>query len=261
MTELARDAVAANVAELMIRYSFDLEGYAIEQWVNQWLDRYPAEWLHSAVIEALYQGRYKAISVWQLLDLWWRRGQPLRHFNRDFERMVSGQTLQLLFPESASAQSLIAVSQPQLVSVANGNRSSKNGGQYWETRREPTKPATSTESASRSDLILPTQTIRPAQPASIQPFKPSEQFKLTLPGEIYRTRSNAQPPIQQFTPTPDLSDFHEKLKTMAQALVLANAHAAVIGETAAPDPLESPDPAADSLPEDSPPEESGQEPQ
>ena len=75
---LAQTAVAAEIAMLMIRYSFDLGNYSPEQWIDQWLQQYPDLWLHEAVVEALYQGRYKAVSVWQILDLWQRRGKPLR---------------------------------------------------------------------------------------------------------------------------------------------------------------------------------------
>ncbi|MDX2097883.1 MAG: hypothetical protein SFW36_08910 [Leptolyngbyaceae cyanobacterium bins.59] len=45
-------------------------------------------WIRPAVIEALYQGRYKAISVTQLLTFWQRREQPLCHFSHEFERII-----------------------------------------------------------------------------------------------------------------------------------------------------------------------------
>ena len=55
---------------------------------GEWLTKYPGYWLRLAVVEALYQGRYKAVSVGQLLSMWHRIGQPLYHFNREFERLV-----------------------------------------------------------------------------------------------------------------------------------------------------------------------------
>lgn len=79
----------ADLAEaLLIRYSFDLGGYSAGELINHWLKDYPAKWVALAVIEALYQGRYKAISVEQILAFWHRRGQALYHFNYEFERLV-----------------------------------------------------------------------------------------------------------------------------------------------------------------------------
>jgi hypothetical protein len=241
MSEQAKDAIAADVAEMMTRYSFDLGGYTLDRWVNQWLQHYPAVWLPGAVIEALYQGRYKAISVWQILDLWRRRGKPLQHFNREFERMVSNRSLQLLFSPSTQPQPEPPPTEPLLVMAeANGRPTwSQNGcsaDRDW--RQHPSKsPSGSvlrTLTAAPSPLVVPTASMREADPLveitsphpAIEPFKPSEQFKLSLPGEIHRTRAEAAKyPIQQFVPSPPSSDFHDKLKAIAQALSVANAQA------------------------------------
>ena len=59
--------------------------------VADWIGCYPLRWILEAVIEALYQGRYKTISVEQILIIWQRRGGPLHHFNGEFERIVCGQ--------------------------------------------------------------------------------------------------------------------------------------------------------------------------
>lgn len=89
MTDSARDA--ASVIDLLTRYSFDLSGYTVDRLAEYWLQRYPSDWIRLAVVEALYQGRYKAVSVEQILNLWRRRGKPLHHFNRDFERIIAPQ--------------------------------------------------------------------------------------------------------------------------------------------------------------------------
>ncbi|NJO19488.1 MAG: hypothetical protein HC838_04685, partial [Spirulinaceae cyanobacterium RM2_2_10] len=49
---------------------------------------YHPTWIRAAAIEALYLGRYKAVSVAQILEIWERRGQPTPHFNGDFERLI-----------------------------------------------------------------------------------------------------------------------------------------------------------------------------
>ncbi|MBW4515145.1 MAG: hypothetical protein KME11_07960 [Timaviella obliquedivisa GSE-PSE-MK23-08B] len=87
MTDPARDA--ASVIDLLIRYSFDLSGYTVDRLAEYWLQRYPSDWIRLAIVEALYQGRYKAVSVEQILNLWQRRGKPLHHFSPDFERIIT----------------------------------------------------------------------------------------------------------------------------------------------------------------------------
>lgn len=78
-----------HAADLLHYYNFDLQGFSVEQLLTRWLTSCPADWVRLAVIEALYQGRYKAISVEQILVLWYRREQVICHFNGEFERLVT----------------------------------------------------------------------------------------------------------------------------------------------------------------------------
>ncbi|MEM9925827.1 MAG: hypothetical protein AAF915_19100 [Cyanobacteria bacterium P01_D01_bin.50] len=81
--------VTNNLAvSLLTHYSFDLGGYVASELVKRWEKQYPSNWVHLAVIEALYQGRYKAVSVQQILTLWLRRNHPSYHFNFEFERLI-----------------------------------------------------------------------------------------------------------------------------------------------------------------------------
>lgn len=73
---------------LLTHYSFDLGGYSASELVNRWRKDYAMNWLRLAIIEALYQGRYKAVSVQQILTLWHRRGQATYHFNMEFENLI-----------------------------------------------------------------------------------------------------------------------------------------------------------------------------
>ncbi|MFT0789117.1 hypothetical protein [Synechococcus sp. H55.10] len=63
-------------ATFLERYGFELEGQPGQVWVERWSQRFPASWIPAALLEALYQGRYKAASVEQILRLWQRRGAP-----------------------------------------------------------------------------------------------------------------------------------------------------------------------------------------
>lgn len=75
---------------LLRYYGFDLNAYTVEEQMADWLEHYPARLIVQAIIEALYQGRYKTVSVDQILALWQRRGQTICHFNHEFERLVGG---------------------------------------------------------------------------------------------------------------------------------------------------------------------------
>lgn len=89
MSPASDDIQAIETSTLLACYGFDLRGLTPLGLINDWLEVYPLQWIRWAVIEALYQGRYKAISVEQLLNFWLRRGQPSFHFNGDFERLIS----------------------------------------------------------------------------------------------------------------------------------------------------------------------------
>ncbi|MEO1208948.1 MAG: hypothetical protein AAFX78_05320 [Cyanobacteria bacterium J06638_20] len=90
MTEPLNDPVVWVAADLLDRYGFERGAFSAEQLIGYWLRSYPAEWIRSAVLEALYQGRYKSVSVGQILAIWKRRGQPLYHYSFEFERMICG---------------------------------------------------------------------------------------------------------------------------------------------------------------------------
>ncbi|MHC5827895.1 MAG: hypothetical protein ACYT04_71415, partial [Nostoc sp.] len=72
--------------------------------VERWQTQYPLNWLHLAVIEALYQGRYKGVSVQQILVFWQRRDQATYHFNMEFERMICSK-----FPQSLTSLAALAL--------------------------------------------------------------------------------------------------------------------------------------------------------
>jgi hypothetical protein len=74
---------------LLQHYSFDLGGYTIKDLTRAWSSFNP-EWVRQAVIESLFQGRYKAVSVNQILHLWERKGEPNCRYNHEFERLVCG---------------------------------------------------------------------------------------------------------------------------------------------------------------------------
>lgn len=90
MTDVTHSHIHQNIIRLLNYYSFDAERRPMSFVVAEWMGCYPLRWILEAIIEALYQGRYKTISVEQILIIWQRRGHPLHHFNGEFERIVCG---------------------------------------------------------------------------------------------------------------------------------------------------------------------------
>lgn len=131
-TELTTNDAANNAAALLIRYSFDISGWPVDQLIAHWLDRYQANWVRLAVIEALYQGRYKAVSVEQILAFWQRRGQPLYHFNHEFERLVCSRFSDTTTPRTENRRnksklnSTLLTNTVESSNLADNNISSEN---------------------------------------------------------------------------------------------------------------------------------------
>jgi hypothetical protein len=106
MTDPAINSNSVKLATALLKYySFDLAGNSIERNVETWKQHYPLAWLGTAVVEALYQGRYKAVSVGQILQIWSRRGHPICHFTEEFEQMVCAPVLPML-PQASGSPSL-----------------------------------------------------------------------------------------------------------------------------------------------------------
>ena len=92
MTDVTHNSrIQRTIIRLLNHYSFDSEKRPMPFVVADWMGCYPLQWIVAAIVEALYQGRYKTISVEQILIIWQRRGRPLHHFNGEFERIVCGQ--------------------------------------------------------------------------------------------------------------------------------------------------------------------------
>lgn len=121
---------AQQAAALLNGYQFELGGHDARQWVSLWLEFYRPVWIRDAVIEALYQGRYKSVSVRQILELWNRRGQPIRHVTHEFEAAVCRE-----FGEVK----LVAALPPDRNRKANRNRSrsAKNTAKNASSVRHP----------------------------------------------------------------------------------------------------------------------------
>lgn len=178
MTEVT--AISAQAAALLVHYSFDLDCDNAEQLVGFWLTHYPSHWVRLAVVEALYQGRYKAVSVEHILAIWQRRGQPLYHFNHEFERLVCSHFFQELIdePEALLPQEQVAL--PALEVAAS----------------EPTLAPPTLEQTGEEENDTDTQTVA----------------ELPTPNQESENLSSATPLASQVVKH---TDFHTKLSSVA----------------------------------------------
>jgi len=76
-----------TVLKLLQFYHFDLGDRSPTSISIKW-GNYDPYWLRSAITESIYRGRYKVISVEQILESWQRNQQVSCKFDRDFECLV-----------------------------------------------------------------------------------------------------------------------------------------------------------------------------
>jgi hypothetical protein len=179
-TTLHRGAIAYATA-LLIRYGIDLEGNSVQQWIEVWIAEHPATWLCLAIIEAIYLGRYKAVSVDQILMAWQRRGKVICHFTHEFERLISRG-----FPHGIGA----------LARERLG----------LETMHQLPQPIIASGQA-QPPLAYISNMSPPVTPRSPRPVSKTSQ--------MYNGQDNTGDRIRQFIPSKGSSDFHERLKAVA----------------------------------------------
>ena len=80
-------AIAATIS-LLSYYGFDLENNDATAVVDSWRTVYPTAWLKMAVLEALYRGRYKQVSVEEILRSWQKWDKVRCNFDLEFESLI-----------------------------------------------------------------------------------------------------------------------------------------------------------------------------
>jgi len=218
---------SAELAEaLLVHYSFDLGGYRARDLVSRWRKQYPDSWLRLAVIEALYQGRYKAVSAQQILNLWHRRGQATYHFNLEFEGLIcsnfpeklTSSSEPILFPtrdepklEEVKPPKFLPPSRSASLTSLPFNNIHEDSGM---ANIEEVQPQQEEEKAKITTKFLPASSIpRMKTPLPIfsgQSNIPDRLTKLLPP-------ATKTPPIEQFTPETNSNSesFTSKLKAMS----------------------------------------------
>ena len=80
---------------LLSNYSFESAETNVNDMIFGWLSLYPGKWVVAAIVEAIYQGRYKVESVSRILNSWNTKGYPAHHFDYDFADVVCKQLINL----------------------------------------------------------------------------------------------------------------------------------------------------------------------
>ncbi|MEG5065550.1 hypothetical protein QUB33_18180 [Microcoleus sp. B3-A4] len=210
MTEVT--AISAQAAALLVHYGFDLGGKKAEKLAGEWLTKYPGYWLRLAVVEALYQGRYKAVSVEQLLSMWHRIGQPLYHFNREFERLVCNN-----FPQNLTGESAAQLS-PEDILLSNQESEVTAGELDWRGPSEAQLDVALHEKVPNTEAEetgkLPAADDRTKENTE---FVVYEDVAVTAIADRAEAEHKlADKPVAKSFPVVKHTDFHTKLKAIAR---------------------------------------------
>lgn len=218
MRDTVLDSVVAQTVALLSHYGFDMRGYSPEELVTQWLMLYHPHWIRLAVIEALYQGRYKAISVEQILTFWARRQHPTFHFNHEFERLICRKLPRHLTTISYSSWEGNKDSSFEETSRLEKETVSTSLATTNEVEEETNLTAKFEQDENLSESVNPATKL--VSSATLEP-DPWDTSEATLP-EWERALAPSsrvesyQEPIHQFTPPADVSDFYLKLKAVVK---------------------------------------------
>jgi hypothetical protein len=208
MSELTQDLSLAQARSLMDSYAFDLGRENAENLLEYWLDMYHANWIRLATIEALYLGRYKAISVEQILNVWLRIGTPNPHFTYEFERLICRKLPKHLCDLSDLTATAFK-SEPVNLSQSASAMSAFN--------QQVDLDSPSVLTAVTSDNLSFAQTFNKFNNSV------NEQPKVPLIAQwglscqpIWSDFSAGSKIIHQFIPLPDVSSFFARLKTFGE---------------------------------------------
>ncbi|MFK8184322.1 MAG: hypothetical protein AB8B99_13200 [Phormidesmis sp.] len=172
---------AQQAAVLLEGYHFELGHHDARQWVSLWLESYRANWIRDAVIEALYQGRYKSFSVKQILEMWQRRGQPIRHATHDFEAAVCREFGEIrLAPIPPQNLPKSVAEQKKYRSIAHSQPSSTQHAPDPDAPAHTTAPAHTEQNGRSLSVPHPTRELLNSQRSHRLQHKPNAAVSFNL---------------------------------------------------------------------------------
>ncbi len=205
MTEPKIDSKLTQAEALLSHYGFEMRGYPAQDLVEQWQQKYQASWIRLAVIESLYQGRYKAISVEQILQLWQRKGQASYHFNHEFEALICRKLPRDLVANSGSNKGKLGA-----ITCLVSEKS----------QRRTYSPVPKTELTTKTVIESNGDKQKADTSPSVEIKQLTEEEQVKVPSSVTTATSSEEEatpsPIDQFNPPPDGSEFYLKLKEVAE---------------------------------------------
>jgi hypothetical protein len=219
MTEPAQDSATASATALLGHYGFELAGYTPQELVARWIKNYQAIWVRLAVIEALYQGRYKAVSVEQILSNWSRRGRPLYHFNHDFERLIC-RKFPYALTTGLDTPGEVETNLPIAALTLNVPVLPEEASQTEGSAIAVFTPAP--EEVTEIPVTLETPVLETIDEPPLATTEPDQEAKYEADWSRWEVSKR---PINQFTPSSEVSDFYLKLKAVSLGSEVADEQA------------------------------------
>ncbi|MEM6610888.1 MAG: hypothetical protein AAF652_01280 [Cyanobacteria bacterium P01_C01_bin.72] len=196
MTELTQDLSLAQACSLMNSYAFDLGRDDADRLVDCWLDLYQPNWIRLATIEALYLGRYKAISIEHILNVWLRIGTPNPHFTYEFERLICRK-----LPKHLSDLSNLTANASRTHSLSSVNTA---------------LPAVTQTNIVDNGVIGVNLNLQAGEDCSSSASIPAVSHWGLSYNPIWSDLRGGSKIIHQFIPLPDVSSFFARLKMFGE---------------------------------------------
>jgi hypothetical protein len=196
-----------GVVALMVRYGFDLGGQSAAAVVRSWSNKYDPSFLLLAVIESLHLGRYKAVSVEQVLNGWQRRGQAVPHFSPEFARMVSGQEEADLLITTEDEETTALIDEEIALFSDSEIEAAHQSTEFFEL----SDPALD---EGLPEISAPPNRLTTAQHQVSLDLTPTS-YPPTAPRPPRDNWQQIAPLEELFTPSAQVSQFYYKLRAMA----------------------------------------------
>jgi hypothetical protein len=99
------------VAIIIKIYGLALDDNQVESILVAWFQQYDPAWIIKALIESLYRGRYKLVSVDNILKDWQRIGKPRYNFTPEYEREILQKIPNLFDPTVCDSTSVASITE------------------------------------------------------------------------------------------------------------------------------------------------------
>jgi len=238
MTDSTAESIFTTTTGLLTYYCYVVENQGQDALLDCWLGDYSLEWVRLALIESLYRGRYKTISVGGLLADWKRKGQPIYHFNREFEALICHKFPQIKFKQEETSfdqpakPTSLGIDREQTLEPLSSSSTPEASGTLSQRGKAPATELNlqDVESGSHRNLKSETHLISDKLLGFVAeivgdktlPSNPKEQFQTLISDHEFdasprRVEEDKKPqkaeiaPIDQFVPNREVSEHYQKL--------------------------------------------------